>query len=229
MPSTLQSDMVRTAARSVVAPTLFAALPDGVRQRLMLGAPTQRFSDGQLVTLRHEEATGFWLIEAGSVRVGQFSERGDFDAIAQLGPGDSYGELAVLSGQRRVVDAIAQEGTVLRWIRSANYERELANDAVASRALLSALARQLQEQLDAMVERGRLSATGRVAVTLARMASGGQTNVAISQQEIAELVGTTRMTVSTSLAQLESAGLLSRGYGKIEVLDLKSLRRFSRR
>ncbi len=212
----------------MVAPTLFAALPDGARQRLIAGSGIHRFSEGQLVTLRHEEAAGFWLIEAGGVRVGQFSESGDFDAIAQLGPGDSYGELAVLSGRRRVVDAVAQEGTVLRWLPSALYERELANDAGASRALLSALARQLQEQLDAMVERGRLHAAGRVAITLARMASGGQTNVAVSQQEIAELVGATRMTVSTALAKLEADQLLQRGYGKIEVLDIAGLLSFAR-
>ncbi|WP_114521020.1 Crp/Fnr family transcriptional regulator [Altererythrobacter sp. ZODW24] len=229
MPNTLHSEVTKAASRSVVAPTLFAALPDHVRQRLIDGSRTQSFSEGQLVTLRHEQAEGFWLIEAGSVRVGQFSEDGEFDVIAQLGPGDSYGELAVLSGRRRVVDAVTQEGAILRWISAAHYEHELAASADTSRALMSALARQLQEQLDAMVERIRLPAAARLAIILLRMGSDDQSSITINQQELAELVGVTRMTISTALAKLQADGLIQRGYGQISILDPAGLVSFAHR
>ena len=103
-----------TAGRSMVAPTLFGQLAPDLREQLHRAAPLRAFSDGAIIQQRGDTPTGFWLIECGRVTVGQFLTEGHFRALAVLGPGDSYGELALFSGRRRVVDAVARGAAELQ-------------------------------------------------------------------------------------------------------------------
>jgi CRP-like cAMP-binding protein len=208
-----------TPARSLAAPLLFDSLPPAVREGLRTAAPVRRFADGQIIQHKGDAADGFWLIEEGAVSVGQFLEGGDFRGVALLGPGDSYGELAVLAGRPRIVDAVARGEARLRHIGAAGFEAALASDAAAMRALLGAMAAQLQETLDLLAGFRRGSNAGRAAGLIANLTGGAAREVAVTQQEIADLLGVTRATANGALAQLEKAGLIVRGYGTIRVPD----------
>ncbi len=203
---------------------LFDALPPGMRAALVAAAPARRFADGQIIQQKGEEADGFWLIADGAVSVGQFTADGEFRGVALLGTGDSYGELAVLSGRPRVVDAVARGPAGLRWIAAAAFERALAADPAAMRALLGALCAQLQETLDLLAGLRHGSATARAASLIANLTGGTARSVNVTQQELADLLGVTRATANGALGQLEAAGLIRRGYGTIDVPDPARLR-----
>jgi CRP/FNR family cyclic AMP-dependent transcriptional regulator len=213
-----------TPTRSLAVPLLFDALPPGVREGLRAAAPLRGFADGQLIQHKGDAAAGFWLIEEGAVSVGQFMADGDFRAVALLGPGDSYGELAVLSGRPKIVDAVARGEARLRHIAAASFEAALAADPAAMRALLGGMAAQLQETLDLLAGFRRGSSAARAAGILANLAGGGAGEVAVTQQEIADLLGVTRATANAALAELEAAGAIARGYGRIAVVDPARLR-----
>lgn len=203
---------------------LFDALPVAVRAALRDAAPTRRFGDGQIIQHKGQAAEGFWLIEEGAVSVGQFTAEGDFRGVALLGPGDSYGELAVLSGRPRIVDAVARGEARLRHIGTGAFERALAADPATMRALLGAMAAQLQETLDLLAGFRRGSNAARAAGLIANLAGGGAGEVMVTQQEIADLLGVTRATANGALAMLEAKGLIARGYGMIAVPDPARLR-----
>ena len=208
-------------------PLLFAALPPATQARLRAAGLARRFAAGALIQQRGDEAAGFWLIEEGTVAVGQFLDHGEFRAVGLLGPGDSYGELAVLSGRPRIADAVAREASVLRHIPAAEFERALADDRVSLRAMLGGMAAQLQETLTVMAGIRRGTSTARAAAVLANLAghSASPRRIAVTQQEIADLLGVTRATANAALRDLESAGLIRRHYGVIEVPDARQLRR----
>ena len=210
--------------RSLLVPMLFDALPEAMRTVLVAASPTRRFADGQIIQHKGQAAGGFWLIEEGAVSVGQFTAAGEFRAVALLGPGDSYGELAVLSGQPRIVDAVARGEARLRAIGAAAFERALAADSAAMRALLGALSAQLQETLDLLAHTRRGTVTPRAAALIANLAGGNAGSVTVTQQEIADLLGVTRATANAALAELEGSGLIQRGYGALRVLDPARLR-----
>ena len=213
--------------RSALEPLLFAALTPATQDALRAAAPARRFAPGALIQQRGDEAAGFWLIEAGSVAVGQFLDHGEFRAVGLLGPGDSYGELAVLSGRPRIADAVARETSVLRHIPAAAFERALADDPMSRRAVMGGLAAQLQETLTVMAGIRRGTSTARAAAVLANLAghSASPRRISVTQQEIADLLGVTRATANAALRDLESAGLIRRHYGVIEVPDARKLRR----
>ncbi|ANY18787.1 HTH-type transcriptional regulator Cmr [Tsuneonella dongtanensis] len=208
---------------------LWEAMPEPLRAALVERAPPRRFGDGQLIQQKGEAADGFWLIEEGMVSVGQFTEGGDFRAVGVLGAGDSYGELAVLSGRPRIVDAVARGPAVVRLISAATFERVLAGDPGAMRAMLGTMAAQLQETLDLLAGLRRGSTAARAAALIVNLSGGHDRRVTITQQEIADLLGVTRATANAALAELEDGGLIARGYGTIGVTDPARLRVLSMR
>lgn len=214
------------AGRSMVAPTLFGGLAAHLREQLRKSAPRRNFSDGAIIQQRGDTSTGFWLIETGRVTVGQFLPDGYFRALAVLGPGDSYGELALFSGLRRVVDAVARGPAGLRWIDGVRFEAVLANDPASMRRMLGALAEELQEMLEIVAGLRRGSASRRISALLLNLAGSDtrRARISIGQNEIAELAGVTRATVNKVLRDLERDGILARGYGLVEILDPAALR-----
>jgi CRP-like cAMP-binding protein len=219
------SNILHSTARSLTAPMMFSALPDALQEGLRVSAHLRRFDAGQIIQQRGERATGFWLISTGSVAVGQYLRDGEFRAVAVLGPGDSWGELAMFADRPRVVDAVARSACSLRFIREEAFESALENDPKAMRSLLGALSVQLQEILDITAGIRSGSARARVAGMLATLASGAALPVTIklSQSELAELLGLSRMTVNSALRDYAGTGLIRRNYGSIEVVHREGL------
>ncbi|QUL37491.1 Crp/Fnr family transcriptional regulator [Erythrobacter sp. JK5] len=219
------SDILHLDARSLTAPMLFSALPGDLQRALEAEASPRSYSAGQIIQQRGERADGFWLIIQGSVAVGQYLADGDFRAVAVLGPGDSWGELAMFAGRPRVVDAVARSVCSLRHVRKEAFEKLLSDHPTAMRPLLGALSSQLQEILDVTAGIRSGSAKARVAGLLATLASRLQlpASIELSQQELGELLGLSRMTVNSALREYEAAGAIRRGYGRIDVIDRTEL------
>ena len=70
---------------------LFSALDRGLQAHLLRISRLREFADGQIIQQRGDAADGFWLIDEGAVRVGQFMPDGEFRAVALLGPGCARG------------------------------------------------------------------------------------------------------------------------------------------
>jgi len=212
-----------------VVPTLFRELDQDVQSRLLDGAPTRAFSDDQIIQQKGDNPQGFWVIEEGIVKIGQFRLNGEFRAIALLAAGDSYGELALFASSRRVVDAVADGVVRLYWIDAAAFEQEIQADPKTMRRLVGNLAAQLQEVLDLIAGLGNGSSLSRIAALLANMAPkrNSQTMIGLGQQELAELAGLTRATVNKCLSILEARGAVRRHYGRIEIVDPGLLKRAS--
>lgn len=220
------SDILHSGPRSITSPMLFAALSPQLQQRLITTSPARPYRVGQIIQQRGERANGFYLIETGSVAVGRYLESGDFRGVAVLGPGDSWGELAMFAERVRVVDAVARSSCAVRFVRQSDFDAALGENPYEYRAMLGVLSAQLQDTLDIMAGIRRGTAHTRVAGLLATLAgSSGQTaRIEITQQELGELLGLTRMTVSGALKELETSGAITRRYGHIEIRSLEAVR-----
>ena len=219
------SDILHSSERSLVAPMLFSALSAELRAQLSSSAPAKQYSEDQIIQQRGETAHGFYLIASGSVSIGHFLSNGQFRAVALLGPGDSWGELAMFANRPRVVDAIARGACEVRFVRRADFEAAIADRAEEMRMLLGAMSVQFQDMLDVMAEIRRGTAHARVAGLLDALAGASPlpAKVRLTQQELGELLGLTRVTINAALKELEAAGAIARRYGQIEVLDKAAL------
>lgn len=208
---------------------LFETLDTALQAHLIRGAALRTFSDGQIIQQRGDAADGFWLIEMGSVTLGQFLPDGDFRAVALLGPGDSYGELAVFSGKPRVVDAVSRGPSQLRLIAARPFLQVLDNYPASTRALLSALSEQLQNTLNLLAGMRRGSNPARMAELLANLAGDNSRSarIGITQQELADLLGITRVTANAALRELQNRKLVKRSYRSIGIPDRDRLIQFA--
>ena len=200
---------------------MFAVLAPQLQDQLRELSPTRTFTDNQIIQQRGEAAKGFWMIEEGSVAVGQFLKSGEFRGAAILGPGDSWGELAMFAKRPRVVDAISRSKCLLRHIGERDFNSVLDQHPDAMRDLLSSLSWQMQQLLDVVAGIRRGSAVPRIASMLLTFAreTDRTTRIAMTQQELGEQLGLTRATVNAALRDFEQQGAIKRSYGAIEVLD----------
>ncbi len=84
---------------------------------------------------------------------------------------------------------------------------------------------QLRLNVQAVAELVALKPRDRLISRLAQLSAQGGGQIAIAQADLAEMIGVTRKAVNGWLGELEAAGLVTRGYGVIRVLDAGRLER----
>ena len=229
MPKIIHSQILsENTGRSVGAPALFEGFSKPMQDELRRGSIRRGFSDGQLVQHRGDPADGFWIIEKRQVKLGHYASSGEMQVLLILGPGDSFGELACLGYFPRVLDAEAIGLLEMLWVSDTVFSAVVASSPNVARELMRVLSQQLQEALDHLIVFRNLSAPKRLAQRLLSLGEGKPAPVKLSirQQELAELVGVSRMTIASALAQLEQLGLVSRHYRHLVINDPTALRRW---
>ena len=81
---------------------LFSELPDEDLEKLASWLTVEEVSEGRRLTPEGASGYQFYLIEAGTVEVRRSQE-----PIASLGPGDFFGEMAIMGDGHRIADVVA--------------------------------------------------------------------------------------------------------------------------
>jgi CRP/FNR family cyclic AMP-dependent transcriptional regulator len=114
---------------------LFSGLDESTLRAVAEATSEVEFAPGRYIMLEGQIGSGLFIIISGSVRV----VHGD-EVLARLGPGDFFGELAVLDQAPRAASVVAEEQTVCLALASWDFLRLLERDPKLSLALLRALA-----------------------------------------------------------------------------------------
>ena len=97
------------------------------------------FAAGRTIVRQGEVGTGFYLILSGRARVVR-----DGADLAELGPGEFFGELSLLDGGPRIAQVVAEEATDCLALASWDFEPILANTPGVALAILREVARRLR-------------------------------------------------------------------------------------
>jgi CRP/FNR family transcriptional regulator, cyclic AMP receptor protein len=199
-------------------------LPVELTQRLATESQHRHCADGSWILQRGDVGDGFWLILKGQVIAGRYGDEGNFLVYAVLGAGDLFGELAFFTDAPRQIDAIADGPAELAWIDGARVKGLLRDEPEFAYVLLRSLANQLRASLNRIEEAATLSISARCARMLADLAERGGARVELTQQGLADLLGTSRVSVGKALSEFAAEGQIERGYGWIAVTNPKQLR-----
>jgi CRP/FNR family transcriptional regulator, cyclic AMP receptor protein len=209
---------------------LLTDLPaEDVRQLLAI-ARRRRFARGEVVFHRDDPADSLHLIVRGHFGARVVTQLGDSVLLDVLGPGQSFGELALLlpGSARSATVAALEEGETRSVFRDDFVRLQRAHPGVKD-VLLRLLAEQLRRVSERLVEAHYVDAATRVRRRLHELAAiyGVDEAVAIrlTQEDLAEMAGTSRATVNRVLQSEVRANAVALARGRVTVLDPVELRR----
>jgi CRP/FNR family transcriptional regulator, cyclic AMP receptor protein len=211
---------------------LFASLAPADLDNLARRLRRRRYARGEAIFLEGDPGTSLCIVQSGRVKIGFTSAEGRSFVLDLFGPGDFFGELALLSGEPRSADAAAVEPTELLLLHRDEFLRALEEQPHLAIELLAVLAHRLRRDARIVQDATFLDVPARLAATILRLArsSPGQaepgrpTTPRLTQSDLAGMVGTTRETLNKWLGFYEQQGVIRWDKGQITVLDAERLR-----
>ena len=211
---------------------LLADLPaDEVRQVLSI-ARRRTFSKGEVVFHRDDPADSLHLVAKGKFAIRVMTYLGESVTLAVRGPGDSFGEMALVSeGRRRAATVAALEDAETFAVYQADFHRLRREQPAVNEVLIAFLAEEIRRQNERVLEALYVPVERRVLrrlVELAHTYAGGGGVIPLTQEVLAEMAGTTRATVNQVLRAEQERGTVELRRGKTIVLDGDELARRAR-
>jgi CRP/FNR family cyclic AMP-dependent transcriptional regulator len=213
---------------------LFAGVPAEDVRRLLSIARRRTFRKGEVVFHRDDLAESLLLVVSGRFAVRITTPLGESALLDVLGPGDVFGELALLlPDARRSATVEALEASETFSVFRDDFVRLQSEHPGVKDVLLRLLAAQLARASDRIVEAHYAHAEARVRRRLCELAEryatdAGEAVVPITQEDLADMAGTSRATVNRVLRDEEKRGVIKLARGRTVVRDLNQLRKHSR-
>lgn len=209
----------------------FAALEtlgDDERRRVLAVATRRKFARNEVLFHQGDPGNTFHLIDRGHVKISTLSPTGESATLAILVPGESFGEQALLQPDLvRTATATALDATQTLTLKTDDFHDLRTRHPQVNDFLVQVLAEQVRRLSEQIAEARFVPADQRIARYLERLAgiygdgSGAPVEIPLSQDEVAQLAGTTRPTVNRFLQSLGDA--VSLGRGRITVADLDAV------
>jgi CRP/FNR family cyclic AMP-dependent transcriptional regulator len=203
--------------------------------RLLLSvARRRRFGRGEVVFHRDDPADSLHLVVSGHFAVRVMTPLGDTVWIAVRGPGENFGEMALVGQSRRrsaTVSALSPAETLA--VYKPDFERLRADYRGIDEVLIALLAGEVETMNERLLEALYLTAERRLLRRLVELASiygQGEASVLIplTQEELAEFAGAARATVNRVLRDEQQRGTLELKRGKTVILDIDQLAKRAR-
>ncbi|UYO94061.1 Crp/Fnr family transcriptional regulator [Pollutimonas sp. M17] len=228
MPSQLSRSLIKNL-------DLFRALPDDALDAALQHAQVCRLAEGEAAFHQGEEATRFFVLLHGHLKVVQITPEGEQIVVRYVNPGDVFGIARAMRRSHYPASTIAvQESIALAWPSSEWDQFVSGNPHFASNALQT-VGQRLQDAHSRIRELSTEEVEQRVARAILRLVDqsgeetpeGIQINFPITRQDIAEMTGTTLHTVSRLLSAWKERGLVNSGRKRIVVCAMDELIRLA--
>ncbi|MFQ6608753.1 MAG: Crp/Fnr family transcriptional regulator [Fidelibacterota bacterium] len=212
---------------------IFSDLSPHVLEELVSRITKRTYQKNNMILMEDEFGDTFFIIAKGSIKITRVSEDGREVILAMLGEGEFFGEMSLLDGETRSANAIAIEESEVLILKRHDFLLFLERFPKIAISLLTEMARRIRKS-DQQIESLSLSdAEHRIGITLIRLAEELGTirrgRVEINnlpyQQDIANMAGTSRETVSRMLKILEEKGLIKRSSHSLSILDYSQFKR----
>ena len=210
---------------------VFADLPKDKKQELREISHMTSYRKHEPICLPDQPADTVYLLNQGRVKIARVNEKGQEATICLLEAGEIFGEVEAMNGTRRETLVQALEPVLVCEITRENFLRFLDRCPAVGIHLLKKMGGRLKDIESKFSDLVFHSAPVRLAKLLLQL---GETmgnrdkelirlNVRLTHQDLANLIGTSRETVSALLGQFQRQGFLLQDRRQICLLDLDKL------
>ncbi|HXH20415.1 MAG TPA: Crp/Fnr family transcriptional regulator [Dehalococcoidia bacterium] len=211
---------------------LLAKLPRDDLRELAAIARVQTFRTGAVIFRQGEPGDSLHAIVEGAVRIDVVAPGGNETTMAILGPGECFGELAILDGRPRSANAIANQPTRTLVVTRNDFIRWLSDKPKSALLLLETLSLRLRSTNEAFVDLAFFDLSHRLARRLLRLAEPKDAagvarpgaRVTTTQSALASMLGVSRESVNKQLGAFAAKGWIEAGRGYVELKDPQALR-----
>jgi CRP/FNR family transcriptional regulator, cyclic AMP receptor protein len=212
------------------AATIFGRL---VQQNKDLGESmiVRSFGAGEIVCASEEMGRSLFLVASGRVQLYRTTADGRRFVVATLGPGSLFGEDSILGGEGPDTYALGLEPGTLWVMPRKDVLAISSSSAMFGFGLMQAMGQRLMEAENRLERMAYSTISARLAALLLELEgedeqggppyAGGM--VRATHQELADMLGTWRETISKTLQDFRRRGLVASGRRQLQLLDREGL------
>lgn len=211
--------------------SIFSSLGEKEIDQLLQATTTKKLKPKEILFHKGDPGNQLYGILSGSLKVTTTGSDGKDVMFGLMGPGEVLGEIALLDSEERSATVVAVEGTELLTLHRRDLIPFLEKNPGATIGLAGVLAARVRQLSERAEDRQTMPLPGRIAKRLLSLSEqygkrpivGGPVEVRMPQQDLADLVGTTRESVNKQLRAWEQEGIVELGRGRVVVKQPEAL------
>jgi CRP-like cAMP-binding protein len=228
--ATSTEDTIALLAR---VPTFEALGPEELARVADVAVP-RSYEPGSVVFREGDASDTCYVVRHGHARAIREHSDGRTITLANFGPGDIFGELAMFEDERRSATIETLDAVEAVGILGADMRRLMRETPEIAVGVVVSLGRRLRAANERIASQSFQTVQSRVATVLTQLVAEAQAEgagerdvlVVATQADVAKLAGSSRESASRFLAVLERAGVIEQGRGKLTVHDASALERY---
>ena len=205
---------------------LFAGLPEAELTHFSELVRERAYPKGSVILFENDPGDALYLVAAGQVKVVLIGEDGREVILSVLGEGSFFGEMALIDDEPRSAHVIAMQDSTMLVLRREDFQARVRTSPEVSIGLLRELSRRLRRADEKIGSLVLLDVNGRVADLLLRLAEeegGDLITKKITHHVIAQMIGSSRETVSRTMRDFVERGMIQVSRREITLTDRPGL------
>ena len=205
---------------------LFSQLAPAELQRVVEVARERSYPKNSVILFEDDPGDALYVVATGQTKVVLIGEDGREVILSVLGEGEFFGEMALIDDEPRSAHVIAMEDSSLIVLRREDFQGILMHAPGIALALLKELSRRLRRVDEKVGSLVLLDVHGRVAQLLLELADetdGQRITRRLTHHTIAQMIGSSRETVSRTMREFVDKGLIDVSRKDILIRDRGTL------
>jgi CRP/FNR family transcriptional regulator/CRP/FNR family cyclic AMP-dependent transcriptional regulator len=211
----------------------FSSLGEEQLRELASECRLRRFRRGDTLFYEGDEGSALYILQSGHVKIVRFGEDAEERILHTHGPGECLGELSLVDGAPRSAQAVALDAVEALILHRDPFLALIRRSPQVALAVMSGLAGMVRRLSEQVYDLTALDVPGRLAKRLLALADshgeptdgGTLIRISFTQQELAEMIGATRVAVNQALGWFRDRGILTTGREGIVIHDPEQLRK----
>jgi CRP/FNR family cyclic AMP-dependent transcriptional regulator len=209
---------------------LFADLPPDTVASIGKRATWREYAADEQVFDKESDSVDVYFVVSGKVRILRETQRDREVALADLGPGNFFGELAAIDGGERSARVVAMEPTLLASLDGPTFKAVMAAHPLVTERVMLRMAQVIRNLDNRVSDLSALSESQRIMMELIRLTRPDPRHDGAfyipdlpNHREIAGWAGTDRDSVARTIGELTRMGVVERRSMSLLVRDWPKL------
>ncbi len=222
-----RDDTAREKQAYLLTMDIFRDVERSVIDQLVHEIQMRTCAKGQILYAQEDQAETLFLLKRGRVQLYRLTPSGKRLELAMIPPGTFFGEMPLLGESLRHAYAEAVEESLVCVMSRPDVERLIREHPPVALRMIEAMGRRLALCEARLEELAYRSVPARIAAVLLRLSReqspATAATISITHQELGEMVGALRETITTALGDFQRAGLVELHGGQIRLCNVQGL------